>query len=152
MSLRSFRCHSNDIKRNPWVICVPISQLMTHPAIYRPPFTLQLCCKPVVILQRVTKDQKVHMSTHDGLQKLHNIDLALHRSHGLSRKDNHHLLICTSGEVRMKKVTSIWRLQWVSERYHPPPPPYFSPSFWYSPFNIFLPFFQSDLWNLKTMV
>ena len=39
--------------------CVHIAQLMTHPAVY----------KPLGILQRVTKSQKVHMSSHDGLQK-----------------------------------------------------------------------------------
>ena len=42
--------------------CVHISQLMTHPAVYTLPFTLQLCYKPLGILQRVTKSQKVHIS------------------------------------------------------------------------------------------
>ena len=48
--------------------CVHIAQLMTHSAVYTLPFTLQLCCKPPGILQRVTKSQKVHISSHDGLQ------------------------------------------------------------------------------------
>ena len=48
--------------------CVHIAQLMTHPAVYTIPFTLQLCYKPRGILQRVTKSQKVHISSHDGLQ------------------------------------------------------------------------------------
>ena len=48
--------------------CVHIAQLMTHPAVYTLPFTLQLCYKPLGILQRVTKSQKVHISSHDGLQ------------------------------------------------------------------------------------
>ena len=39
--------------------CVHIAQLMTHPAVY----------KPLGILQKVTKSQKVHMSNHVGLQK-----------------------------------------------------------------------------------
>ena len=55
--------------------CVHINQLMTHPAIYALPFTLQLCYKPLGILQRVTKTQKVHISSHDGLKKLQNINL-----------------------------------------------------------------------------
>ena len=38
--------------------CVHIDQLMTHPAVYTLPFTLQLCYNPVGILQRVTKSQK----------------------------------------------------------------------------------------------
>ena len=56
--------------------CVHIAQLMTHPAVYTLPFILQLCYKPLGILQRVTKSQKVHISSHDVLQKLHNIDFA----------------------------------------------------------------------------
>ena len=62
--------------------CVHIAQLMTHPAIYTLPFTLQLCYKPLGILQRVTKSQKVHTSSHDGLQKIHNMNLALSSSQG----------------------------------------------------------------------
>ena len=54
--------------------CVHIAQLMTHPAIYTLPFTLQLCYKPLGIMQRVTKSQKVHISSHDGLQTLHTIN------------------------------------------------------------------------------
>ena len=46
---------------------VYIVQLMTHTAIYILPFTLQLCYKPFGILQRVTKSQKVHISSHDRL-------------------------------------------------------------------------------------
>ena len=47
--------------------CVHIAQLMTHPAVYTLLFTLQLCYMPPGILQRVTKSQKVHISSHDGL-------------------------------------------------------------------------------------
>ena len=47
--------------------CVYIIQLMTHTAIYRLPFTLQLCYKPLGILQRVTKSKSVHISSHDKL-------------------------------------------------------------------------------------
>ena len=53
--------------------CVDITQLTTHRAIYTLPFALQLCYKPLAILQRVTKNQKVHILSHDGLQKLNNI-------------------------------------------------------------------------------
>ena len=103
-------------------MCFHIAQLMTHLAIYTLPFTLQLCYKPLGILQRVTKSQKVHISIPDGLQKLHNINLALHMSHGfplytklfkqlvyLSLTDKPHLLICISGEDRkhMKIVVGI---------------------------------------------
>ena len=56
--------------------CVHIAQLMTHPAIYTLPFTLQLCYKPLGILQRVTKSEKVHISNHDGLKKLHDMNFA----------------------------------------------------------------------------
>ena len=43
--------------------CVYIAQLMTHTVIYTIPLTLQLCYKPLGILQRVTKSQKVHISS-----------------------------------------------------------------------------------------
>ena len=58
--------------------CVHIAQLMTHPAsaVYTLQFTLQLCYKPLGKLQRVTKSQKIHISSHDVLQKLHNIYFA----------------------------------------------------------------------------
>ena len=54
---------------------VDIAQLMTHPAIYTLPFTLKLYYKPLGIMRRVTKSQKVHISCHDGLKILHNINL-----------------------------------------------------------------------------
>ena len=66
--------------------CAHIAQLMTHPAIYTLPFTLQLCYKPLGILQRVTKSQKVHISSHDELQKLRDINFDLHRSLGFLRE------------------------------------------------------------------
>ena len=66
--------------------CVHISQLMTHPAIYTLPFTLHLCCKPLGILQRVTKTQKVHISSYNELQKFHNINFVWHRSRGFPRE------------------------------------------------------------------
>ena len=59
--------------------CVFIARLMTHPAIYKLSFTLQLCYKPLDILQRVTKSHKVYISSHDGLKKLDNIKFAWHR-------------------------------------------------------------------------
>ena len=58
---------------------VYIAQLVTHPAVYTLPFTLQLCYKPLDILQRVTKSQKVHISSHEVLQKFHNINFACHK-------------------------------------------------------------------------
>ena len=62
--------------------CDHIAQLMTHPAVYTLPFILQLCYKPLGILQWVTKSQNVYISIHDGLKNLHNINLALNRGHG----------------------------------------------------------------------
>ena len=41
---------------------------MTHPSGYTLPFTLQLCYKPLGVLQRVAKRLKAHLSSHDGLQ------------------------------------------------------------------------------------
>ena len=59
-------------RRTLGLCCVHIAQLVTHPAVYTLPFTLQLCYKPLGILQRVAKSQKVHISSHDGLQIPHN--------------------------------------------------------------------------------
>ena len=66
--------------------CARIAQLITHPAIYTLPFTLQLCYKALGILQGVTKSQKVHISSPDELQKLHNINFAWHRSQSFLRE------------------------------------------------------------------
>ena len=66
--------------------CVHIAQLVTHLAIYTLLFTLQLCYKPLGILQRVTKSQKVHISSHDKLQKLRNINFSGHMSRGFLRE------------------------------------------------------------------
>ena len=45
--------------------CVHIAQLVTHRVVYTLPFTLRLCYKPLGIVQRVTKSQKVPISSHD---------------------------------------------------------------------------------------
>ena len=66
--------------------CTHISQLMTHPAIYTLRLTLQLCYKHFGILKRVTKIQRVHISSHDKLQKLHNINAPGHRYQGFLRE------------------------------------------------------------------
>ena len=74
-SARWFKCIYREFRR--FSVCYK-----THPAIYTLPFSLQLCYTPLGILQRVTKSQNVHMPSHDRLQKLHIINLALSRSHG----------------------------------------------------------------------
>ena len=51
-----------------WLCCVHIHQLMAHPAVFTLPFTLQLCYRPLGILQRVSESQKVHFSSHDELK------------------------------------------------------------------------------------
>ena len=40
--------------------CIHIAQLVTHPAVYTLSFTLQLCYKPLGILERLIKSQKFH--------------------------------------------------------------------------------------------
>ena len=65
---------------------VHISQLKTHPAFYTLPFTLQLGYKPVGILQRVIKNQKIHISSHNELLKLYNINFAWHRVRDVLRE------------------------------------------------------------------
>ena len=53
-----------------------IAQLMTPSAVSTLPFTLDLCYKPLGILKRVTKSQKIHISRNNLLQKLNNMDFA----------------------------------------------------------------------------
>ena len=108
LSVRSFWYHSNDTKRNPWVMCVHIAQLMTHPAMYTIPFTLQLCYKPLGILQRVTKSQKVHISSHDGLKKLHNIKFAWHRPQNLPEKEHSSRNFSCPNQIFWTKNTPLW--------------------------------------------
>ena len=48
--------------------CIYIAHLMTHPAVYTLTCNLQLFYKQLGILQRVTKSQKICISSHDGLQ------------------------------------------------------------------------------------
>ena len=56
--------------------CAHIAQLVTHLAVYTLLITLQLCYKPLGILQRLTKSQKVHISGQNVFLKNHNIDFA----------------------------------------------------------------------------
>ena len=74
LSIRSFWYHNSDTKRNPWVMLCshcPIndSSGYLHTTVY-----LAVMYKPLGILQRVTKSQKVHISNHDVLENLHNIN------------------------------------------------------------------------------
>ena len=66
--------------------CVDIVQLMIHPAIYTLSFTLNLYNKFIGILQRVTKNQKVQISSHDGLKILHNITFGGLSSQGFPQR------------------------------------------------------------------
>ena len=50
--------------------CVHIAQLTTYLVVYTLQFILQLCYKPTDIPQRVTKNQSIHISSHDELKKL----------------------------------------------------------------------------------
>ena len=79
------------ITMTPWgtlkLCCVRIAQLITFSAIYALPSTLRLCYKSFTILQRVNNSQKVHISSHDELQKFYKIDFAWHRSQGLLREE-----------------------------------------------------------------
>ena len=79
------------ITMTPWgtlkLCCVRIAQLITFSAIYALPCTLRLCYKSFTILQRVNNSQKVHISSHDELQKFYKIDFAWHRSQGLLREE-----------------------------------------------------------------
>ena len=94
--------------------CVHIAQLMTHPAIYTTPFTLQLCYKPLGILQRVTKSQKVHISNHDGLQKLHNINFAWHWIQGFPERKQISRNFPLLQSIFLKTKDLLLFIQWVT--------------------------------------
>ena len=93
--------------------CVHIAQLMTHPAIYTTPFTLQLCYKPLGILQRVTKSQKVHISSHDGLQKLHNINIVWYRSQGFPEREQSSRNFPLLKANFIRTIDLLFFIQWV---------------------------------------
>ena len=92
--------------------CVHIAQLMTHPAIYTLPFTLQLCYKPLGILQRVTKSQKVHISSHDGLQKLHNINFVWHWSQGFQERKHNSRNFPLLWSIFLRTIDLLLFIQW----------------------------------------
>ena len=54
-------------RRTLGLCCVHIVQLVTYQAVYSLRFTMQLCYKPLGILKRRTKSQKVYLSNHDVL-------------------------------------------------------------------------------------
>ena len=93
--------------------CVHIAQLMTHPAVYTTPFTLQLCYKPLGILQRVTKSQKVHISSHDGLQKLHNINFVRCRSQGFPEREQSSRNFPLLQSNFMRTIDLLFFIEWV---------------------------------------
>ena len=84
--------------------CVHIAQLMTHPAFthYRLPVML------LGILQGVTKSQKVHISSHDGLKKLHNIKFAWHRPQNLPEKEHSSRNFSCPNQIFWTKNTPLW--------------------------------------------
>ena len=93
--------------------CVHIAQLMTHPAIYTTPFTLQLCYKPLGILQRVTKSQKVHISSYDGLKKLHNINFVWYRSQDFPEREQSSRNFPLLQQNFMRTIDLLFFIQWV---------------------------------------
>ena len=88
--------------------CVHITQLMIHPAIYTLPFTLQLCYKPLGILQRVTKSQKVHISSHDGLKKTSQHKFAWHRPQSFPEKGQSSRSFPFPNQTFWRKNTPLW--------------------------------------------
>ena len=88
--------------------CVHIVQFMTHPAIYTLPFTLQLCCKPLGILQRVTKSQKDQILSHDRLKKLHNFNFVWHRSQSFQEKEQSSRNFPFPNHIFWTRNTPLW--------------------------------------------
>ena len=80
--ITSFWYHSNDTKRNPWVMLYSHCPINDSFGYYTLPFTFQLFYNPPGIMQRTTKSQKVYISSHDQLQTLYTINFGWHRSQG----------------------------------------------------------------------
>ena len=85
-----------------------VAQLMTHPAIYTMPFTLQLCYKPLGILQRAAKSQKFHISNHDELENLHNINFFWHRTQGFPASEQ------SSRNFKFSQSNFLWNIDFFS--------------------------------------
>ena len=90
-----------------------LGQLMTHPAIYTTPFTLQLCYNPLGILQKVTKSQKIHISSHDGLQKLHNINFVWYWSQSFPEREESSSTFPLLQPNFMRIVDLLFFIQWI---------------------------------------
>ena len=100
--------------------CIHIVQLMTHPTVYTLPFTLQLCYKPLGVLQRVTKIQKVHISSQDVSQKWHTYE-----ERGVHlRISFRHLLMNfekpKKSEFCKNKIKKPWRYHHFTQMYQKP--------------------------------
>ena len=70
LSFRFIWCLSKWHQEKSLGYVVFICSINDYLAIYTTAFTLQLCYEPLWIPQRVTKSQKVHISSHDGLQNI----------------------------------------------------------------------------------
>ena len=88
-------------------------EIMTHPAIYTLPFTLQLCYNHLGILQRVTKSKKAHTSSHDKLQKLYNINFPGHRSRSFlkERVEKQEFPPCPVTFLKNNQKPFLWNLR-----------------------------------------
>ena len=85
LSKTIFWYYSNDIEKNPSnMLCSRCSTNDSSSCLH---ITVAVMLKPFGILQRVTKCQKVHISSHDVLQKLHNIDFVWHRSRDFLKEE-----------------------------------------------------------------
>ena len=93
--------------------CVHIAQLMTHSAIYTTLFTLQLCYKSLGILQKVTKSQKAHISSHDGLEKVHNITFVWYRLQGFPEREQSSWNFPLLQSNFMRTINLLFFIQWV---------------------------------------
>ena len=102
---------------------IHIAQLMTHPAIYTIPFTLQLCYKPLGILQRITKSQKFYISSHNGLQKIHNINFVWHRWQSFPEREQSSRNFCLFPSDFLRTINSAFSenrsiISWLPSIHH----------------------------------
>ena len=119
LSIRSFWYHSNDTKRDPWVMLCshcPINDSFgyLHNTVYLYVYLFTFnTVKPLGILQKVTNSQKVHISSHDGLEKVHNITFVWYRSQGFPEREQSSWNFPLLQWNFMRTINLLFFIQWV---------------------------------------
>ena len=117
LSVRSFWYHSNDTKKNPWVM------LCSHCPINDSSGYLHTTVYLAVMLQASwhtaegNKESKGSLSSHDGLKKLCNINFAWHRSQSFPEKEQSSRSFPFPNQIFWTKNTPLWLTRRIPSNY-----------------------------------